>query len=350
MKKIYLALVAVLLTALLPLGVMAETPQLTATNEEGEVKVNITNSMTTQAADILLPGIFESKTPITKELTLKAEAGVIASLRLEISEPPTTGKETPLNNFVVVVSDTDGNVIYNTESKNQAKRNDDYKEIKLGELQANEEKTYTITYSVADETVDISKISVTLAAKTNVRATPAPTLPESTPAPKFDFNSLENKSEFVFDFADEFTDTTSGEPGTTKEIKKICGKDIPAGRFLVTGNGGLKITSANGGVKETLVISENPVSGKSVKQQVVILAEGDVLTIVPLDGDEKARLKFNKITTETATNTAAPVSTIAPVKANPKTGDNGIGIAIGVAVLAVLAFAGLEVLKHKGNN
>lgn len=347
LKKIYLALVAALIAAFIPMQIMAETPQLTAKNDEGEVAVSITNSLTTQLADELLPDFKKSTTPVTKELTLKAEAGVIASLRIQISETPTEGKETPLNNFNVIVVDAEENVVYNSATGMMAKRNDSYKEITLGELQANEEKTYKITYALIDESVDVSKISVTLAAKSNVKTAPGV---EETPAPKFDFDSLEKQDEFIFDFADEFKESTTGTSNKSNEITKVCGKDIPAGRFSITGNGKLKISSATGSVKSESVVSETPVAGKSVKTAVVLLEDGDVLSITPLDGEEKARLKFNKVTTATTTATATPIKSTASPKTNPKTGDGSVGIVIGVALLAVLAVGALEYMKRKSRS
>ena len=215
----------------------------------------------------------------------------------------------------------------------------------LGELQAGEEKTYSVTYSLIDETVDISTISVEFAAKTNVVATPVPT---STLKPKFDFDSLDKQSEFIFDFSDEKTDGTTN--ATVTEIKKVCGVDIPAGRFSITGSGKLVVTSSTGAKKSESVVSETPVAGQSVKTAVVLLEDKDVLTITPLAGQEKARLKFNKVTTENITSTPTPVKSANDNKTNPKTGDNGIGIVVGVAALAVLAFVALEVLKRKNSN
>ena len=176
-------------------------------------------------------------------------------------------------------------------------------------------------------------------------ATPVPT---STLKPKFDFDSLDKQSEFIFDFSDEKTDGTTN--ATVTEIKKVCGVDIPAGRFSITGSGKLVVTSSTGAKKSESVVSETPVAGQSVKTAVVLLEDKDVLTITPLAGQEKARLKFNKVTTENITSTPTPVKSANDNKTNPKTGDNGIGIVVGVAALAVLAFVALEVLKRKNSN
>ena len=345
MKKIYLMMVTVFLAALIPMQAIADTPQLTAANENGEVKVSITNSTVTQNADEILPGIKECVHPVTQSITVKADAGVIASIRLVVSEIQTDKKTTPLNNYTVIIKNDKEEVIYDSTTAVQAKRNDSYKDMLLGELQAGEEKTYSVTYSIIDATVDISTISVELAAKTNVEPTPAP---KSTLKPKFDFDSLNKQSEFVFDFSDEKTDNATAT--TVTEIKKVCGEDIPAGRFSITGNGKLVVTSATGAKKSESVVSETPVAGQSVKTAVVLLEDKDVLTITPLEGQEKARLKFNKVTTENVAGTPTPVKPANDTKTNPKTGDGGIGIVVGVAALAVLAFVALEVLKRKNNN
>ncbi len=343
LKKIYLMLVAAIMATVIPMHIMAATPQLTATNDNGEVKVSITNSTATQKADELLPGITECTEAVTNSVTLKADAGVIASLRLVVSEIP-TGDKTPLNNYDIIIKNENEEVVYDSKNATLSKRNDLYKNMELGELKSGEEKTYSVTYKITDTALDVSKVSVELAAKTN--AVPTPT-PVATLKPKFDFDSLDKQNEFIFDFSEEFKGGTAPSTGTTNEIKKVCGQDIPAGRFSVTGNGKLKISSAAGAVKSESVVSETPVAGQSVKTAVVLLEDGDVLSITPLKEGEKARLKFNKVTTAATTATATPVQPTAVAKTNPKTGDGSVGIIIGVAMLAALTVALLEFLKRK---
>lgn len=350
MKKIYLALVATLVAAIIPVQVIANAPQLTAKNADGEVKVEITDKIMTMSAENILPGIKTSTEPTTNEITLKAEAGAIASFRFELPEAP-GGKTNVLNNFIVQISDLNDVIVYDTDSANVAKGNDIYKEALIGEIKPGEEKTYKVTYQVLDPLVDVSQVSVKLAAKTNVVSTPAPQAPQSTLKPKFDMNSLENETEFVFDLEEEKKEkeNENSEEKVT-QIKKVCGVDIPAGRFVVTGNGHLLVTSVTGVVVRDVIIAEKPETGKSLDTAAVLLEKGDTIIITPLDGEEKARLKFSKAETEEATSTPTPAEpTEEPQKANPKTGDGSMGVLIGVAVFAVLAFAALELMKRRGN-
>lgn len=343
LKKIYLALVAALMAAVIPMQAMADTPQLTAKNDNGEVAVSITNSITTKNADEILPGITECIDGAEQTITLKADAGAVASLRLVLPQK-TTETTTPLNNYNVVITDAEGEIVYDSDKAAAAKLNDVYKELTLGEIETGAEKTFTVTYKIIDPQIDVSMVTVELAAKTNVVPTPKPA---ATLKPKFDFDSLEKQDEFIFDFADEFGGGTTDSVNKSNEITKVCGEDIPAGRFSVTGNGKLKISSAAGSVKSESVVSETPVAGKSVKTAVVLLEDGDVLSITPIEGDEKARLKFNKVTTAATTATATPVKPTAAPKTNPKTGDGSVGIVVGVALIAVLAVGALEYMKRK---
>lgn len=368
-KKIYLMMVAVFMTALIPLHAVAQTSELTAKNNNGEVKVSITNSVETQNADEILPGIRECSEAITHSLTLKADADVVASLKLMTSEVA-TGDKIPLNNYDIIIKNEKEEVIYDSKNAIMSKRNDSYKEMPFGNILAGEEKTYSITYMLIDTQTDVSTISLAISAKAYLEPTQAP---ENTPKPKYTM-----EDEFIFDWDQEqekidnevaeSTDPSAtlppSKPITT--IKKVCGEDIPAGRFSVTGNGNLKISSSTGSVKSEAIISENPVEGKSVKTAVVLLESGDVLDITPLEGEEKARLKFNKINTTTPAASAttndkngdrkANIATPTPknpaqaAKTNPKTGDDGVGILIGVAAFAVVAFVALEIIKRKKRN
>lgn len=345
MKKIYLVIVAVLISALFPMQIFAEMPQVVLSNDNGEVKINITNSLISKSADTLIPGIKDCKEKKTQEFTVKAESAAKVALRLEAKS------KSQLEAFETVITDVDGNEIYNSTA-NQAADGDTYKDMPLGSFTSGEEKTYKISYVIKDTSADVSDVSLAVIVWQETEPSPTPYIykPKSTPKPKFDFDVLDGKDEFVFDFsevADMNGENENNTAATEKEIKKICGKDIPAGRFSVTGNGKLKITSSAGGVKTEKIISENPQNGESVKTAVVVLEDGDVITITPINGDEKARLKFNKVTTESGNVTPVPLQPTAAAKSNPKTGDGNMGIMIAVGVLAVAAFIGLEVLKRR---
>lgn len=209
---------------------------------------------------------------------------------------------------------------------------------------------YTVL-SGTDRNLDISSLRMKAVSKADV-LTPAPTeKPVPTQKPKFELDSLDNgREDIVFDLADGTIKGPDGENGDDnqtpqKEIIKTVGKDIPADRYKVMGNGKLTVTSANGMVKYESVITD------STGATVVLLENGDIINISSADGGDSAKLRFTKAATD---NKAPATVTKAPTKTNPKTDDNsmGVGMTVGVIVLIAGIVAGLEILKRKknGNN
>ncbi len=354
LKKIYFAVIAAIMAAVIPMQVMAQTSQLSVSNERGEVKLDVNKDINRVSADIIFDDIDTCTEMVSNKITLKSDVAAEVSLRLGASELPGDGTN-PLDNYKLTVTDSSNKVIYNSEAS-PIEGSVTYREISLGEIAAGGTKIYTVAYELIDDSIDMSMVKMEVGAIATSTPTTKPTVaptakPTTTLKPKFELDNANATSEFVFDFdsefADEDGDNKTGADNKTKEIKKVCGKDIPAGRFGVSGNGQLKITSANGSQKSEYIINEKPSKPAEVKDAVVVLEEGDVITIKAVDGQEKAKLKFDKVATDTAKTTATPVKAD-DKKNNPKTGDSNMGIIIGIGVFAVLAVAGLELLKRKG--
>lgn len=350
MKKIYIAVVTAMLMAIMPIGAVANTPQLTVKNSVGEVKVDITDTVKSVNADDIFADIATCKDSVVNDITVNAEADAEVSIKLELDKLP-AGNINPLNNYIITVTDNSDKVIYNSIT---SKVNSDstYREIQLGNIAAGTSKVFSVRYELIDKNFDMSAVSAVITAKThkNVASTANPK-PTATLKPKFELDDAGSNNDFVFDFGNDQKTTDKEPEPITKEIKKVCGTDIPAGRFAVTGNGKFKITSANGSEKASYTVSENANGTTAVKTAVVVLEEKDVITMSPLDGQEKAKLKFAKVETNSIKTTATPIKPTDANKTNPKTGDGNIGIIVGVAVLAIFAIAGLEILKRKtGNN
>ncbi len=340
MKKICLLLTAMMLSVIIPIRAVAANPQLTVKNDNGEVKVDITSSMRSKPINELLPNLVDCKDEAEAKINLKAEATVNITLRL-VFDSLSLGVN-PLNNYELTVADSENAIIYDSNTVEPLEVGEKYKDIDLGQLTAGNEKTFTVTYKLIDESIDVSKVTAEIVAQSDVAETPVATVkPVSTPAPKFDFDSIE---EVVIGVENDLKNET-----TKKETKKVCGVDIPEGRFSVTGNGVLSITTEAGRLKGTAVISEDPKVAMSVETVIANLTKGDVITITPLDGYEKASIKFSKVATEPGDTSITPVDSNGD-KTNPKTGDGSTAMLITVSVLAVLAFAALEVLKRRGNS
>lgn len=248
-----------------------------------------------------------------------------------------------VNFFNFRITNPDGDVIYE-DKDNKATEN--YREIYITDSKTPME--FKLEYTVApgaDRGLDISSLKIKAVSKVEV-LTPTPTeKPVPTQKPKFDLDSLDNgRQDIVFDLADG---TIKGPDNQESEkvITKTVGKDIPADRYAVKGNGKLTVTSANGMVKFESVITD------STGTAVVLLEDGDIIKIVSANGGDSAKLSFSKAATD---NKAPSTVTTAPVKTNPKTDDGsmGVGMTVGVIVLVVGAVAGLEILKRKknGNN
>lgn len=354
LKKIYFALVAAIFAVVMPMQIMAKTPMVSFENNKGEVEVEISSIEKSMSADVVLPGITSCKNPITNTITVSADEQADIALGLKLSKE-STSSQNPLNNYSLTVTEN-GDVIYDSKNAVEAKKNDTSKYIDLGKVTSDKERELVITYELIDDDADMSGVSVDFVVNPQSNTNTATAKPAETLKPTFEpgtgGNSAFEDDKFVFDLFKDANGTENvGNGNEAKEITKVCGKDIPAGRYLVTGSGKLKITSSAGTEKSSYVISES--DANAVKQAVVVLENGDVMTITALEGTEKASLSFTKAGTQAGAQTNAsptPIKSADADKANPKTGDSGVGMIIAIAVAALVAFGGLELIKRKKNN
>lgn len=169
------------------------------------------------------------------------------------------------------------------------------------------------------------------------------------------------------------TTAPSATPGAEKEKKWVIGQDkdangkvLKAGKYKISGNGKVKITDKDGKVKSETIVTDGKLEGvKGVKEFYATVAEGDIITANPLDGQEKAQIALTAVASTTAnsaaskTNNASKSNTgstssasAANAKTNPKTGDRGPAIGLICAVMAVCAvgFGGMGLLKRRNKN
>lgn len=356
LKKIYFALVAAIFAVVMPMQIIAKTPMVSFENDKGEVEVEISSIEKSMSADVVLPGITSCKNPITNTVTVSADEQADIALGLKLSKE-STSSQNPLNNYSVTITEN-GNVVYDSKNAVEVKKNDTSKYIDLGKITSDKERELVITYKLVDDDMDMSGVSANFVVNRQVNANTATAKPVETLKPTFEpgtgGNTTFTDDKFVFDlFKGENGTENNGNGSETKEITKVCGKDIPAGRYVVTGSGSLKITSSSGTEKASYVISDSGKYANAVKQAVVVLEDKDVITITALDGTEKASLSFAKAGAQNAAGTNTSPTPVKPAdadKANPKTGDSGVGVIIAIAAVALVALGGLEMLKRKKNN
>lgn len=244
--------------------------------------------------------------------------------------------------YDIEISDEDGSVISKTEAGADDIEIDNagnyIKNISLGsfnEEESIEEKTYTVKFSV-EESVSAEDIETAnentkwfikgTAEKNDV---PEPTVtPEASAAP-----DEENPSE--------------EEIKGTKYVGKD--KDIVPGKYILTGNGAVKVYDGNDEAKEDIMLTDGKEEAAegAVASYVLNLAEGDKVEIF-----DHINLKPYD---QKASATVAPRGTAAPVnaktsKTNPKTADAAPIAAVAAAAVAALGvFAWLEYSKRKKN-
>ena len=356
MKKLLICMLAGVMSVLIGLQAFAAESTVSFKTESGELSHSFVSENELEYAmnaRELFEGFGELDSGKAKLLVTYSGFNSYTTelfIRLDALNLPADGELTPLNYYTFTVKDKDGNDVLKAveDSENNARA----KELPIAVISGSGVLEFDVTYTgdtSKKESVDLSKLGISLlmkrADKLEVAPTAAPTVkPTVKPAvetarptlrPKFDFDDLSEQAGLVFG-----TDNTDMDTDSPKQITKVCGKDIPPGRYVVSGSGNLKITRANGTVKGEVKVNQN--------KGTVLLEKDDVLTMTPLEGEEKAKLKF-----EVAESTTGDVAKVTPDnKTNPKTGDgDGAGyIAILVAGMAALAFAALEILKRKKSN
>lgn len=295
---------------------------------------------------------------ITNNTDDKNKVEVVLRLQLESTSDKWT--YSPLDYYSFVISDENGNEIYNSLNAKLSAATDKNKDIVLGTFNEQNEtdtKTYTIEYKLSKEGAntltadDISGLSFTIAAN-KVDEQPDMTA-EPTPQPKFELPVNDEPK----DEQPAVTETAAPEKSekdnvveTVKEKKFVCGKDITPGRYVVKGNGVVKVESKLGENENEVVLNDGTVPNVEGKASAVItLSEGDVVTLLPLEGQEKASVSVEKTNSGSGQNSVSvrENATAAPIKTNPKTGENSTAIFAAVMIAAVAGIAVIEIVKRK---
>ena len=295
-----------------------------------------------------------------------------------------------------MVTAANGEVIYDGASEPASEAAATSKEIPFGKFNTqftSDTKSFTVGYKInsdveakLDEDA-LAGLSVSIVSRVVEAERPTPAVSEYT----VDVASVGRPEELVAAAStatavpapvDNATPVPTDGPVEINSIKKVCGKDITPGRYLVTGNGIVRIEGADGTLKHEDTVKEGENGGKdSVEAFVATIVEGDVITAAPLPGQDKPSVKFEKTNSASDANasknadskkeaaaastakpaaakttaaraTAAPANAKAAAKANPKTGEDSAEIAWLCTLMAAMAagVVALEIIKRKKLN
>lgn len=290
---------------------------------------------------------------ITQTIAIKSESAgkrnVSIKLRLSLptkaAEVLTQSEKDTLACYNINVTDSEGELVYSEDNGEYKNGNRDIPLGVFNKLSDTDSKTYDITVSVnkeldtasvknAAEKLDWSIVSDVYIPVDEV--TPKPTamvtvVPTTVPSSSV----VENKNGVMTLSAGEY----------------VCGKDIPAGRYVMSGSGKVRVYSADGEVKSTVALKAKGENVNGVEEYIVNLLDGEKLsadagiTLKPHAANVTASPKPTK-TPSAAKATATPKAGTTN-KSNPKTGDAApIALVFAVGLMSIAAVVFIEIRKR----
>lgn len=374
MKKIYISTAAIFAAAAaLVTQSFAATPSITVKSDKSDIVYTYTSSdgSTEALADAskLFDGFndaAEEYTSAVLTITSESDDSDNVEVALRLSTDKTDLEYSVLDYYDFRITDENDKIIYDSDNTDPTAPDIAVKDISFGIFNTesgSETKKFLVEYkidemssaNIDEETLEALKVSFVsqIMNSDNAEADYSVTITSEIP-------EIPQVVEAASDSAPSDDASEGGEGNSEAKVidyKAICGTDLSAGRYTVTGKGTLKIEGADGTEKSTTVIKDDTVPDiEGVKKAIVTITDGDVITALPLEGDEKPSIRFEKLDLAADTATAAPTaeparetSTPEPRKSNPRTGDENstAGVLAGIMFTAGVAICVLEVIKRK---
>ncbi len=373
MKSLHITAAMLTASAVFSLNcVFAAAASLSAGTEIGSAEYTYSADGIESGTDSVL-SIFDF-TDIAPGETGKSELEVTSSsqdelevyLKLVVNEGENSYKQ--LDRYSFKITDTDGNVIYDSADSEPAAPGEVSKNIPLGSFNSqfvDDTKKFIVEYTLNTET-EISEQDGDAGFDMILTSQPVQTeTNEPTQEPlHIEANVSEPREEAVSaDSSAGAGETATADPNLASKIKtKVCGKDIDPGKYTVSGNGKVIIADKNGILLGENVVTDGTIDGvDGVRKFSVTLHDGDVIVIAPVGGMEKATVKFENVSSGSdKPNTAVSSQTSdkdssakTPKKTNPKTGDTAktaAGAAAALMLLSGAGIVGIEAVKNKKNS
>lgn len=305
--------------------------------------------------------------PVDFKLRLSMPQKTSSDVKPEALKTPSPDEYNALNYYNIKVTDSNNKLIYSYANDESKTENSTYKDIPLGTMNSSadtESKIINVTVSVNKslKNSDSAQYAKDLdwSIVSNVKKV------EATEAPKA---TEETATETVAPTAETAPKETNS---AVKEDKNgvvilpqgeyVCGEDIDAGRYTMTGNGKVHVYTENGELKSTIALKDKNSSANGVEEYLINLLDGEKIKVesetkfTPYTASTTAKPKATSTpkasssTKATTKPTSTPKATSKPSKNNPKTGDNTPIVAlVSIGVLAAGAFAFIEIKKRKNN-
>ncbi|MCH5213296.1 MAG: hypothetical protein J1G06_09785 [Oscillospiraceae bacterium] len=375
MKKIYISMAAVFAAAAACVTQsFAAAPSITVKSDKSDVAYTYKSSNDSAEASADASKLFDSFNGVSVEdytsaaLTITSESDDLDNIEvvLRFSTDKTDMEYSVLDYYDFKITDENGDIIYDSDDTDPTEPDASEKDISFGVFNtesASDTKKFIVDYKIDEtssanideedlEALNISVISQ-IVSDVETEADYSVTITAETP----------EIIEVVAAASDSSDGSEDDTESTVIEYQATCGVDLSAGRYTVTGKGILTIAGADGAQKSVTVIKDDTVPDiEGVTKAIVTITDGDKITALPLDGEEKPSVKFVKTSleeaaqelaaseaTEAPTETPAPVRTPEPRKSNPRTGEESAQAVVLCSVMftAAAAICILEVIKRK---
>lgn len=326
-------------------------------------------------------------------ITSKTQNGSNIEVALLVETKNVAEDYSPLDYYSFVVTADNGDVLYDSAAESASDVTATSREIPFGKFNTHyttDTKKFTVDYKINSDVAakidedTLAGVTVSVASHI-VKAEPAATDAPAAEEEEYTVEVAASDPDEVVAAASTatvppaaaVTPSPAPEAIEANGVKKVCGKDMTAGRYLVSGNGIVRIEGADGSLKSETTVTDGSNNGvDGVGAFVASIVDGDVITASPLPGKDKPSVKFEKTnsptspasanvaasnsntdknaakatTKATAAPTAKPKTTAA--KSNPKTGEDSAEIAWICGLMAAMAagVVALEIVKRKKAN
>lgn len=305
--------------------------------------------------------------PVDFKLRLSMPQKTSSDVKPEALKTPSPDEYNALNYYNIKVTDSNNKLIYSYTNDESKTENSTYKDIPLGTMNSSadtESKIINVTVSVNKSLKNSDSAQYAKDLDWSIVSTVKKV--EATEAPKATEEAATETVAPTVETAPKETNSTVKEDKNGVVIlpqgEYVCGEDIDAGRYTMTGNGKVHVYTENGELKSTIALKDKNSSANGVEEYLINLLDGEKIKVesetkfTPYTASTTAKPKATSTpkasssTKATTKPTSTPKTTSKPSKNNPKTGDNTPIVAlVSIGVLAAGAFAFIEIKKRKNN-
>ena len=305
--------------------------------------------------------------PVDFKLRLSMPQKTSSDVKPEALKTPSPDEYNALNYYNIKVTDSNNKLIYSYANDESKTENSTYKDIPLGTMNSSadtESKIINVTVSVNKSLKNSDSAQYAKDLDWSIVSTVKKV--ETTEAPKATEEAATETVALTAETAPKETNSAVKEDKNGLVIlpqgEYVCGEDIDAGRYTMTGNGKVHVYTENGELKSTIALKDKNSSANGVEEYLINLLDGEKIKVesetkfTPYTASTTAKPKATSTpkasssTKATTKPTSTPKATSKPSKNNPKTGDNTPIVAlVSIGILAAGAFAFIEIKKRKNN-